>query len=110
MAYTVQQVSDAIKQNGNYKFVESLRNQTRAYRFQDRSTYVVGLGQVTMVDETDKFTEGSVWIIFKAENDDTLFRLTGFYDSYDGPEWDYGTVTEVEAREITTTVYETVSR
>lgn len=110
MPHTVQQVQVAIEQHGYNQFAEDLRNQKNAYDYKNKATYVVGLGQVRTVDEVTQFEEGSVWIVFQTENDETLFRLSGYYDSYEGAEWAYGTVTEVEAREITTTVYEAVGR
>ena len=40
----------------------------------------------------------NIWIVFHVEGQDTLYRITGFYSSYDGSEWGAEGIEEVEAR------------
>jgi len=47
-----------------------------------------------------------IWFVFSI-NDDKLYRITGYYTSYDGSYWE-GPVTEVTPREITVTVFDDV--
>lgn len=40
----------------------------------------------------------NIWIIFHVEGENTLYRIQGYYTSYDGAGWESAIVEEVEAR------------
>jgi len=74
----------------------------------DKTATIPGIGVATLKDEKlGEEGEGeNIWVVFELYG--SLYRLNGFYSSYDGEDWTYGSVVQVKPREITTTIYEAV--
>jgi hypothetical protein len=73
----------------------------------DEETLVAMFGDVEVIDEQGGYEGGGDYamkvFLFKAHN--IYIKVTGFYSSYNGTDWD-GTFTEVFPQQKTITVYE----
>ena len=71
-----------------------------------RETILEGLGKVVHQDEKKGVENGGldIWIVFSCEGH--LYKLSGYYDSYDGSNYESATLSEVVAKQKTITVYE----
>lgn len=78
-------------------------SQTKEY--EDVTVELDGFGAVTLVDSKPGFEGGGedIWIVFLVG--DQLFKLTGWYGSWDGSNWEEGDVFEVVAEEKVVVVY-----
>lgn len=67
-------------------------------------------GLIEYVDAKDGMEGGgeAIWVVFKL--DGKLYRINGYYASYDGSNWDDGPIEEVVAEEKVITVYKTVKK
>jgi hypothetical protein len=74
-------------------------------KYEDVKVELDGLGEVTLVDSKPGQEGGGedIWIVFHVGNQ--LFKLTGWYGSWDGSNWDEGDVFEVVAEEKIVVVY-----
>ena len=101
MTHTIEEVHEAIKKFGHQDFVDSIEYTTVPFE-------LPGIGTVKQV-AAETGGEGSaehIWIVF--EIDGTLYEKTGYYSSYDGTEWSYGTLSVVVPRQTIVTVYDRV--
>jgi len=79
----------------------------------DAAQLVSGYGpasDVIKIEHTHGGSEGDGeehWVVFRHTPTGLLFKIDGFYVSYDGPTYDGGWL-QVEAKQLTVTVYETV--
>lgn len=74
----------------------------------DTKPVVVNGETFYLVDSRFSPPEGSkmgVWMVFHLEGDDTLYRVTGSYDSWDGHIWDDASLKEVVKYPIITYRY-----
>lgn len=74
-----------------------------ALQWRKEGVELPGVGLATCVDY--EHINEDLKLVFKVG--DQLFRITGYYSSYDADEWD-SQVVEVEAREKIITVYEEI--
>ena len=69
----------------------------------DGTVEVPGFGKLELVENFGGEGMGDqMWVVFKVG--DRMFRMNGYYDSWNGGEWD-GSLEEVEAREVKVTQY-----
>lgn len=74
-----------------------------AYRLEDTSMEIPGLGTVTYVDgQQPGYEVAYIWIVFQVG--DKYYQLDGYNDSYDAPEWN-DSLTEVTKEEKITYVF-----
>jgi hypothetical protein len=79
-----------------------------AYRLEDTSIEIPGLGTVTYVDgQQPGYEVSSIWIVFQVG--DKYYQLDGYNDSYDAPEWN-DSLTEVTKEEKITYVFTPVAQ
>jgi len=75
----------------------------------DMGVNIPGLGNVIHLDSyLGAEDEGnSTWLVVKIEGDDSLYRITGYYDSYGGDSWRHtGSIEQVVPVEKTIIIYE----
>jgi len=79
-----------------------------AYRLENTSVEIDGLGTVTYIDgEQPGYDVSSIWIVFQVG--EKYYQLSGYNDSYDAPEWD-DSLTEVTKEEKITYVFTPVAQ
>jgi len=105
MTHTFEQIKDAVNEHGKTEIVQFFEFARSPYP----KLEVEDLGEIEFVDA--KFgAEGGgedIWFVFKFE--DTLYRFTGYYSSYDGENWDdYSDLEEVAPRETIVIVYDSI--
>jgi hypothetical protein len=90
-------------------FVQTLLDGTvynpQTQKFDELKAELPGLGEVTLVDSKPGQEGGGedIWVVFLIG--DQLFKLTGWYGSWDGSNWEEGEVFEVVAEEKIVVVY-----
>ena len=96
--FTAQQVQDAIGELPDFDYYELE---------EEPGCEIPGFGTTEHVESFGGEGMGdSRWIVFKLG--EQLFRVSGYYDSWNGTEWDGG-IEEVEAFEIKKTEYRKIS-
>lgn len=82
-----------------YEILETLES--------DKQVALEGFDEPITYEACKRGSEGggeNIWVVFKYKNN--LYRLTGYYDSYNGEEWGEGDIETVISKEKTITVYE----
>ncbi len=94
------EVANAIEEMGVSDFVGRLDNWGDSTKAADLS-----VGEAVLKDAKFGCEGGGeeLWLVFAIG--EQFFRITGYYSSYEGSEWE-SDVTEVEPREKVVTVYE----
>jgi len=107
-----EQVHESNEQNSNswrdtfaQALLEGKEYNPQAQKYEEVKVELDGLGEVTLVDSKPGFEGGGedIWVVFHVGNQ--LFKLTGWYGSWDGSNWDEGDVFEVVAEEKIVVVY-----
>ncbi len=101
MAFTPAEVSTAIQNHGLEEFVE-----TMTYTWNNPTpTVELALGAATYVDGKLGREGGGedIWFVFSLGGD--LYRLSGWYSSYDGSNWEDSTPELVVPEEKIITIY-----
>lgn len=112
MNYTVDidQLSEAIRTMSPDRFVTDLNPVSNWSREANSGTLMLpGVGQAEFVD-AQFGSEGSgseVWIVFNVK--DELFKMTGFYSSWDGTDWNGYNIFRVEPEEVVMVIYRPIS-
>lgn len=100
MSFTAKQIEEALdtlREDEDFDY----------YELEEDSVELPNIGKTEAIDNYGGEGQGDErWIVFKVG--DQLFRLNGYYSSYDGSTWDGG-VEEVEAYEKTVTDYRVIN-
>jgi len=102
MTFTTEQVSEAISEQGLQEFVEEL---TDTWSNPSPTVELEGLGIAAYVDGKLGREGGGedIWFVFSL--DGKFYRLTGWYSSYDGSNWEDARVELVVPEEKIITIY-----
>lgn len=96
---TAREVEAAIVEFGRQEFVEQLEG----YSTPDNTELSVGKAEYVDAKWGMEGEGEYIWVVFQIG--DALFRLDGYYGSWDGESWDEGSVVPVEAKEVVQVVY-----
>lgn len=99
---TVEEVKNFVKNCGNddrYSGGAQHFGESLSWRDAKTPVDVDGVNFYVVDGKFGQEGEGeNIWIVFHVEGYDTLYRMSGFYSSYDGSEWSAENIEEVESR------------
>lgn len=103
---TLQFYLNELKSLSEIELEEWFRQLTYGDRKGVQKNYLPGVGTLEYVDGDRGQIDGvrEIWFIFRIENEEPLYRIQGYYNSWDGPSWDLD-VELVEAYQKTITDY-----